>query len=181
MYFRHSLEGRDGRIRVKLVVVSAALALAASATGPFRLTSPAFRSGAAIPKRFTCDGADVSPPLRWTAPPPRARTIALLVVDVTTPPPLFVHWLAWGMSPRSRGLATGARPPLEGRNGFGLVSWTGPCPPAGTAHRYAFLLYALRSPLRLRNGATVGEFARAVHRAGVLRQKRLVGTYRGHA
>ena len=74
--------------------------------------------GRAIPKRFTCDGADVSPPLRWKAPPPRARGLALLVVDVSTPGP-FVHWLAWGVSPRSRRLAAGARPPRQGRNDFG--------------------------------------------------------------
>src|ERR687887_1025023 len=103
---------------LKFIVVPAALVLAASATGPFRLTSPAFRSGGAIPKRFTCDGADLSPPLRWTAAPLRARALALQVVDVSTPSK-FVHWLAWGMSPRSRGLAAGARPPRPGRDELG--------------------------------------------------------------
>jgi len=165
---------------VKFVVVSAALTLVASVTGPFRLTSPAFRSGGAIPKRFSCDGPGLSPPLRWTAPPPRARTLALQVVDVSTPSK-FVHWLAWGISPRSRGLAAGARPPREGRNGFGLVSWSGPCPPAGTTHRYVFVLYALANPLRLRNGATTSEFRRAVGSANMVRQTLLIGTYRGHA
>jgi Raf kinase inhibitor-like YbhB/YbcL family protein len=168
-----------GRISVKAVVLSAVLALAIS-TGAFRLTSPAFRSGGTIPKRFTCDGANVSPPLRWTAPPARARAIALQVVDVSTPN-RFVHWLAWGISPRSRGLTAGARPPLEGRNGFGLVSWSGPCPPTGTKHRYVFVLYALASPLRLRNGASAPEFRRAVSAATTVRQTILIGTYRSHA
>ena len=165
---------------LKLVVVPAALALAASAIGPFRLTSPAFRSGGAIPKRFTCDGPGLSPPLRWPAPPPRARTLALQVVDVSTPSK-FVHWLAWGMSLRSRGLAAGARPPRQGRNAFGRVGWDGPCPPAGTTHRYVFVLYALANPLRLRNGATVREFRRAVGSANMIRQTLLIGTYRRHA
>jgi Raf kinase inhibitor-like YbhB/YbcL family protein len=124
------------------------------------LSSSAFHTGGPIPKRFTCDGAGVSPPLRWTAPS-RAKSLALQVVDVSTPS-RFVHWLAWGISPRSRGLAVGARPPRQGRNSFGRVGWGGPCPPSGTKHRYVFVLYALGKPLRLQNGATVRTFRRAV-------------------
>jgi Raf kinase inhibitor-like YbhB/YbcL family protein len=162
---------------VKLLAVSA---LALLPLVPFGLESPAFRPGGAIPKRFTCDGADVSPPLRWPKPPARARGLALLVVDLSTPSS-FVHWLAWGMAPRSRGLAAGARPPRQGRNDFGRVGWGGPCPPPGTRHRYGFVLYVLRRPLQLRNGATGREFGRAVRRAGALRQELLLGTYRRHA
>ena len=139
------------------------------------LSSPAFHSGGAIPKRYTCDGAEVSPPLRWTAPPRPARSLALLVEDTSTPQ-VFKHWLAWGMSPRSRGLATGARPPRQGRNDFGRVGYGGPCPPSGTNHRYVFRLYALRKPLRLRSGASAQQFRRAL-RGDVLAQARLVGTY----
>jgi Raf kinase inhibitor-like YbhB/YbcL family protein len=164
---------------VKVLVCSAALALV-STTGPFRLTSPAFRPGGAIPKRFTCDGANVSPPLGWTAPPARAKTLALQVVDVSTPS-RFVHWLAWRISPRSRGLAAGAHPPREGRNSFGRVSWSGPCPPSGTKHRYVFVLYALARPLRLRNGASPPEFRRAVSAANPVRQTILTGPYRRDA
>ena len=169
---------------MKIVILAAASVLAlpagASAATSFRLTSPAFRSGGAIPKRFTCDGANVSPPLRWPAPPARVKTLALQVVDVSTPS-RFVHWLAWGISPRSRGLAAGARPPREGRNSFGRVSWSGPCPPSGPKHRYVFVLYALASPLRLRNGASPPEFRRAVSAAGTVRQAILIGTYRRNA
>jgi Raf kinase inhibitor-like YbhB/YbcL family protein len=139
-------------------------------------SSPAFHSGGPIPKRFTCDGAGTSPPLRWTAPR-RAKSLALQVVDVSTPS-RFVHWLAWGMSPRSRGLAAGARPPRQGRNDFGRVGWGGPCPPSGTKHRYVFVLYALAKPLRLRSGATAGRFRRAVGSAGIVSQTHLIGTYR---
>ena len=169
------------RMQVKALLLAAALALAgASSASALRLTSPAFRSGGAIPTRFTCDGPGLSPPLRWPAPPPRARTLALQVVDVSTPS-RFVHWLAWGMSPRSHGLAAGARPPRQGRNDFGRVGWDGPCPPTGTTHRYVFVLVALANPLRLRNGATAGQFRRAVGSANIIRQTLLVGTYRRHA
>ena len=140
------------------------------------LTSPAFHSGGAIPKRFTCDGAGVSPPLRWTAPRRQARSLALLVEDVSTPQ-VFKHWLAWGISARSRGLAAGARPPRQGRNEFGRVGYGGPCPPSGENHRYVFRLYALRKPLRLRGGASPQQFRRAL-RGDVLRVAQLAGTYR---
>jgi len=146
----------------------------------FALSSAAFRAGGPIPKRFTCDGADVSPPLRWTAPPTRVRTLALQVVDVTTPS-RFTHWTAWGIAPRTRSLAAGARPPRQGRNDFGRLGWGGPCPPVGTKHRYLFVLYALGSPLRLRNGATAGQFRHAVGSAGIVRQTLLIGTYRRRA
>jgi Raf kinase inhibitor-like YbhB/YbcL family protein len=165
---------------MKPLVLAAVLALAAPAAGTFRLVSPAFRSGGPIPKRFTCDGAGLSPPLRWTAPPPRARELALQVVDVSTPS-RFVHWLAWGISPRSRGLAAGARPPRQGVNDFGAVGWGGPCPPAGTKHRYVFTLYALANRLRLRNRSIARDFRRAVRSAGIVRQTLLAGTYRRHA
>jgi Raf kinase inhibitor-like YbhB/YbcL family protein len=140
------------------------------------LSSPAFHSGGAIPKRYTCDGAGISPPLRWTAPPRAARSLALLVEDASTPQ-VFKHWLAWGISPRSRSLAAGARPPRQGRNDFGSVGYGGPCPPSGTTHRYVFRLYALRKPLALRRGASPQQFRRALG-GDVLRVAQLVGTYR---
>jgi Raf kinase inhibitor-like YbhB/YbcL family protein len=139
------------------------------------LSSPAFHSGGAIPRRFTCDGAGISPPLRWTAPR-RARSLALQVVDVSTPS-RFVHWLAWGISPRSHGLLAGARPPRQGRNDFGRVGYGGPCPPSGESHRYVFRLYALRKPLRLRSGASAQQFRRALG-GDVLRAAQLAGSYR---
>jgi Raf kinase inhibitor-like YbhB/YbcL family protein len=165
---------------VKAVALAAALALAAPAAGAFRLSSPAFRSGGPIPQRFTCDGVGLSPPLRWTAPPRRARELALQVVDVSTPS-RFVHWLAWGISPRSHGLAAGARPPRQGVNDFGRVGWSGPCPPTGTNHRYVFVLYALGKRLTLRSRATARDFRRAVGSANVVRRIQLIGTYRRRA
>ena len=68
-----------------------------------------------------------------------------------------------------------------GRNDFGHVGWGGPCPPFGTKHRYLFVLYALGSSLRLRNGASAAEFRRAVGSAGIVRQSLLIGTFRRHA
>jgi len=168
-------------IGVKAVVLTTALVLAlpagASAASAFRLSSPAFRPGAAIPKRFSCDGANVSPPLRWTAPPRRTRSLALAFEDTSTKPP-FTHWLTWGISTRSRGLVAAARLPLQGRNDFGRTGYGGPCPPSGAKHRYVFRLYALRRPLELAAGATARELARTLRPGNVLGEARLVGTYR---
>jgi Raf kinase inhibitor-like YbhB/YbcL family protein len=170
-----------GRMRVKALVLAAAVFLAlpagASAATSFRLTSPAFRSSGTIPKRFTCDGPDVSPPLRWTAPPRRTRSLALVVEDTSTAPP-FTHWLAWGLAPRVRGLVSAARLTLQGRNDFGRAGYGGPCPPGGTKHRYVFRLYALRKPLKLAAGASARDLAKALKPGNILGQASLVGTYR---
>ena len=167
-----------GRMRVKVFLLAAAFALvAASSASALRVTSPAFRAGGAIPKRFTCDGADVSPPLRWTAPPRRTRSLALVFEDTSTAPP-FMHWLAWGIAPRVRGLVPAARLTLQGRNDFGRLGYGGPCPPSGAKHRYVFRLYALRKPLKLAAGATARDLAKALKPGNILGQASLVGTYK---
>ncbi len=123
------------------------------------LTSPAFHAGGTIPSLYTCAGADVSPPLRWTAPPRGTRSLALSVTDPDAGG--FVHWRAWGIAASTRALASGARPPHEGRNGFGRVGYGGPCPPPGPAHHYVFELRALDARGRvLATGRLVGLFGR---------------------
>jgi Raf kinase inhibitor-like YbhB/YbcL family protein len=141
------------------------------------LTSPAFSNDALIPKRFTCDGVGVSPPLRWGAPPAATRSFALSVSDPDAPGGTFVHWTAWNISPRALGLARGQRPPVEGRNSAGRRGYTPPCPPSGSTHHYVFRLYALRSKLRLAAGASPVAFDRAL-RGRVIASAKLVGRYR---
>jgi Raf kinase inhibitor-like YbhB/YbcL family protein len=142
----------------------------------FALSSPAFAPGQTIPVRYTCDGANGSPPLRWTAPPRRTTSLALLMEDPDAPVGTFTHWLAWNIKPTVRRLAAGARPPRQGRTSAGTVGYTGPCPPPGPAHHYVFKLYALRTPLRLRAGASRAMFDAAL-KGRVLRVARLVGRY----
>lgn len=133
-----------------------ALALLAAS---FALSSPAFAGGHAIPARYTCGGADVSPPLRWTAPPAGTRSLRLDVVDLDTSPP-FRHWTLTAIPARLRSLAAGTRVGRAGANDFGNAGYGGPCPPAGRTHRYRFELDAL------------GAGGRVLARAS------LVGTYR---
>jgi Raf kinase inhibitor-like YbhB/YbcL family protein len=142
----------------------------------FALSSPAFAPGQTIPVRYTCDGASVSPPLRWTAPPRRTKSLAVLVEDPDAPVGTFTHWLAWNIKPTTRRLAAGARPPRQGRTSAGTVGYTGPCPPEGSTHRYVFKLFALRAPLPLRAGARRAAFDAALE-GRVLRVARIVGRY----
>jgi hypothetical protein len=142
------------------------VAILASLVAAFTLTTPAFHAGGTIPARFTCDGANVRPPLRWTAPPRGTHAFALRVTDPDAPGGTFVHWTAWGRT----ALTT------SGTNTFGKVGYDGPCPPAGPAHHYVFRLYALRAPLPLRAGASPAAFTRAL-KGRVLATAMLVGRY----
>lgn len=123
----------------------------------------------------TCDGRNVSPALRWSAPPAGTRSFALLMDDPDAPGGTFTHWLAWGIPGRARSLPAGRPAPREGRNDAGRVGYLGPCPPSGV-HRYVFRLYALRAPLPLRSGASKAEFLVAL-RGRVLASARLLGRY----
>lgn len=162
-----------------LAVAAVAVALAcvgAVAAGPrLVLSSPAFGAGKPIPRAYTCDGQGTSPPLRWTAPPSGTRSFALRVYDTDAG---FTHWLAWGISSGSRGLARAQRPPRQGRNDFGRIGYGGPCPPTGKPHHYLFSLYALARPLRIQAGSADDKFVAALKAARVLAQAKLVGTYK---
>lgn len=118
-----------------------------------KLSSPAFADGRAIPVLFTCDGKDVSPPLKWSAPPAGTRSLVLIADDPDAPDPAapqmtWVHWMLYNLPPAAEGLpeaVTSAKLPpgtLEGLNDWKRTGYGGPCPPIGR-HRYYFRLYAL--------------------------------------
>jgi Raf kinase inhibitor-like YbhB/YbcL family protein len=143
------------------------------------LTSPEFTEGGAIPRRFTCDADNVSPPLSWSGAPPDSVTLALVVDDPDAAG--FVHWVAYNVDASATGsLPAGwssspdAAP--QGTNSFGRVGYGGPCPPSGT-HRYAFRLLALDQVLNVGAGPDARTILDAA--AGhVLAEATLTGTYR---
>ena len=149
------------------------------------LTSPAFREGAAIPAKHTCDGADTSPQLAWGGAPPGTAALALIVDDPDAPAGTWVHWVLYNLPGNLAGLPEGVAKSdqlpqlggaLQGKNDFRRVGYGGPCPPPGRPHRYFFKLYALDAALPLRAGATKQEVERAM--AGhVIGEARLMGTY----
>lgn len=116
------------------------------------VTSPAFEAEAAIPARFTADGAGVSPPLRWTGVPAGTRSVVLLVEDADSPTPApLVHAIVHDLPGADGGLAEGAMPGPAGdggaemgRNSFLRSGWLPPDPPPGHGpHRYVFQVFAL--------------------------------------
>jgi Raf kinase inhibitor-like YbhB/YbcL family protein len=153
---------------------------APAAPDAIALSSPAFAAGAEIPRRYTCDGKETSPPLRWTPPPKATRSLALLVEDPDAPGGTFVHWTLYGFAAETKGLAEGAVPARarQGMNSSGESKYAGPCPPKGdTAHRYVFTLYALRSDSLPEAGAKPQAVRRAIAKAAIARG-RLVGTFK---
>jgi Raf kinase inhibitor-like YbhB/YbcL family protein len=141
------------------------------------VSSPAFAAGGTIPRRHTCDGPDLSPPLSWTPGPAGTAAYALVVDDPDARG--FVHWVAFDIPATTTAIpegASGSGAFGEGRNDFGRVGWGGPCPPSGT-HHYVFTVFALDRRLDLTRGTTASELRRAM--AGhVLAQGTLTGTYR---
>jgi Raf kinase inhibitor-like YbhB/YbcL family protein len=143
----------------------------------FALESGVFENAQAIPSRHSCEGEDVSPPLRWTNVPEGTRSLALVVDDPDAPGGVFAHWIAWGLDPAAEGLGEGESAPREGQNDFGTTGYRGPCPPSGHGrHRYVFRLYALDSDPELAAGAAKTELEQAIE-GHVLTTAELVGTY----
>ena len=144
------------------------------------LTSPAFETGGAIPRDYSCDGAELSPPLTWDEVPAAAKSLVLLMEDPDAPDGTFVHWTVYGISPATDRFLEGEAPAgsLEGENSFGDEGYGGPCPPEGDkAHRYVFALYALRSEPDLKPGAKPDEVHEAIEGQAIA-GGRLVGTFK---
>lgn len=148
-----------------------------------RLRSPAFAEGEAIPREYTCDGPDRSPPLRWEPPPPGARSLVLIVDDPDAPGGRFIHWVLYAIPPDRTELPEGIpqEPEVEGigkqaRNDFGRMGYGGPCPPPGSAHRYRFVLYALDIVPDLPPGASPAQVEQALQ-GHIQAVGRLTGRY----
>ena len=126
----------------------------------FELRSSAFESGETMPDQYTCEGANVSPPLSWRHAPEETQEFALVCEDPDAPGGAFTHWLIYNIPGSRNALPEGATkdPTLswgasQGRNDFGNIGYEGPCPPFGSTHHYNFRLYALDVELDLPPGA----------------------------
>ena len=142
-----------------------------------KITSSAFQEGGNIPSKFTCDGADVNPALRFEGAPAEAKSLALIVDDPDAPSGLFTHWLAWNIDPKTTDVAENSAPAKagQGTNDFPKTGYGGPCPPSGT-HRYFFKIFALDQMLDLKAGAKRAEVDAAM-RGHVIAQGELMGRY----
>jgi Raf kinase inhibitor-like YbhB/YbcL family protein len=145
------------------------------------LRSSAFEDGSPIPRAYSHDHGDVSPPLSWDGVPREAVELVLLVDDPDAPAQgSFVHWVVFGLDPSRRGLAEGENPSeaSSGVTGFGTTGYLGPAPPRGDrAHHYVFRLLALDQAIRLGGLSSYADVAAATV-GHVLAEARLIGTYR---
>ena len=147
---------------------------------PFALTSSAFENNGAIPAKYTCDGANISPALTWNEPPAGTVSFALIVDDpdaVSVAGHVWDHWVLFNLPAEIRSLDAGTRAPegsLQGISSGGRISYEGPCPPS--QHRYNFTLYALNTKLELKAGATKKTLLAAID-GHILAQSELVGLY----
>ena len=151
----------------------------------FELTSTAFRAGEGIPRQYTCDGEDISPPLKWTDAPENTQSFVLIADDPDAPVGIWDHWVLYNLpagldaleeaDSRDAQLPDGSR---HGLNSWQRLGYGGPCPPTGT-HRYFFKLYALDTVLDLPSGATANEVVEAME-GHILDRTELMGLYFEH-
>jgi Raf kinase inhibitor-like YbhB/YbcL family protein len=143
------------------------------------VSSPTFEQGATIPKRYTGEGQDVSPPLRWSGLPQATKEIALICDDPDAPTQKpFVHWVLYKIPADSRGLPEGGTEgALEGKNDFGRRGYDGCMPPRGHGvHHYHFKVYALNTELDAPAGLSKDDLLAAMEGC-ILDQGELIGTY----
>jgi hypothetical protein len=149
--------------------------------------SAAFGEGAAIPKSYTCDGADQSPAVSIDAQMPAGtQSWALIVDDPDAPNGTFTHWVIWNLPPRLRSIPENVPRDIlklpdgsmQGKNDFGNVGWNGPCPPKGKPHHYRFRVFALDGKLALPPRSSAGDLERAAQ-GHIVGQGTLTGTF-GH-
>ncbi len=139
-----------------------------------KLTSKEFGHNEPIPRRFTCQGDDISPELRISDIPQGTGSLALIVEDPDAPGKTFDHWIAYDI-PVTDLIEEGSMPGTVGINSFGKNGYGGPCPPSGT-HRYFFKLYALDEILGLPEGLEKRDVQNAIE-GHILEQAELIGLY----
>lgn len=147
-----------------------------------KVESAAFDEGAMIPRQYTCDGEDVSPPLTWTSAPDRTESLAIICDDPDAPMGTWVHWVLFNIPKDTEELMENVPPrdslpngAIHGTNDFRKLGYGGPCPPSGT-HRYYFKLYALDTKLDLEPGVTKEELLKSME-GHVLAEGQLMGRY----
>jgi Raf kinase inhibitor-like YbhB/YbcL family protein len=168
-------------------IVAALLAQAA----PQKITvdSPALKQDQPVPRDYTADGKNVSPPLTWTGAPAATKEFAVICEDpdAGNPPP-FVHWVMYKIPATAKGLPenipidpavsmpaeiAGA---VQGTSGFRRAIYRGPAPPPGKVHHYHFIVYALDANLDLKPGLTRADLLTAIQ-GHIVGQGEIVATY----
>lgn len=146
-------------------------------TGGLKLSSAAFENNGDIPGKYTCDGANINPPLKIENVPQQAKSLALIFDDIDAPRGSYVHWILWNIDPgvkevRENSVPEGA---VQGVNDFKKQNYGGPCPPT-RPHRYVFKAYALDVRLLLDSNSTKATLEKAME-GHVIGKAQLSGKY----
>lgn len=142
-----------------------------------QITSTAFTEGENIPRLYTCDDQNISPPLAWTGIPTSTTSLAIIMDDPDAPAGTWVHWVLYNLPPNTTSLEQGKIGlGLDGKNDFNRFGYGGPCPPRGSNHRYFIKIYALDVELDLKSGASKAQVESAM-RGHILVQGQLMGRY----
>lgn len=142
-----------------------------------KIESEAFSNNQFIPKKYTCDGEDINPPLKISEVPQGTKSLVLIVDDPDAPMGTWVHWTVWNIPPDISDIPENTVPQgaIEGMTDFGRPGYGGPCPPSGV-HRYFFKLYALDTTLELDSSATKRDLEKAME-GHILEKAELIGLY----
>lgn len=143
-----------------------------------QITSSAFKEGDRIPRLYSCDDKNISPPISWTGVPSNTVTLAIIMDDPDTPSGTWVHWVLYNLPPDLTSLEQGfSGKGTAGKNDFNRMGYGGPCPPKGSTHRYYIKIYALDTLLDLKAGASKAQ-VESLMRGHILAQGQLMGKYR---
>lgn len=142
-----------------------------------KITSSVFENNGKIPRKYTCQGEDVNPPLEFFDMPKGTKSLALIVDDPDAPMGTWVHWVVWNIKPETREIKEDEVPEgaKQGLNDFRKHEYGGPCPPSGT-HRYFFKLYALDTTLNISENSKKSDLENAM-KGHILEKAEIVGLY----
>jgi hypothetical protein len=143
-----------------------------------KISSPAFENGGEIPKKYTCDGGNVNPPLKIESAPSNTKSLALVFDDIDSPRRTYVHWILWNIGPIMNEIKENSVPEgaVQGMNDFKRRYYGGPCPP-GRAHKYVFRIYALDTLLNLNHNSTKKDLEKAME-GHIISRAQLMGIYK---
>lgn len=146
--------------------------------GGLKISSSAFENDGHIPVKYTCDGANVNPPLKIENTPRETKSFALIFDDIDAPRGSYVHWILWNIDPTIKEIRENSVPEgaVQGINDFKKYNYGGPCPP-GRAHRYVFKIFALDSRLNLDSNSTKADLEK-VMKGGVVATGQLAGKFK---
>jgi Raf kinase inhibitor-like YbhB/YbcL family protein len=163
---------------VLVFLFSYAMGQEAPKAGGFKISSSAFENNGRIPPKYTCDGANVNPPLKIESVPLKTKSLALVLDDVDAPRGSYVHWILSNIDPTTKEIQENSIPEgaVQGMNDFKKRNYGGPCPPR-RAHKYVFKIFALDTLLNLNPNFTKKDLEKAME-GHIISQTQLMGLYK---